>query len=360
MSLSEKPGLVVSSAVHVTLLAAMLLSFSRTPKFHDAQETVPVEVVSATDLNQITRGDKSAKEVHQKQRADKIADTTEIKPKPPLAEAKRDVPTPPAPGKKLPEPGKADKPPPKPQQTAVVPPPPPPPPKPAPSKPVPKPPVAEPLSEKADVSEPLPVPRPHFDRPKPEPKKEEAKKQDQKFKLDQIATLLDKKKPKEPPKPARPKSGDEAQERQHKFDVNDISRLLSHEDPQRKAATDRQLEHLASLGSPTASAPRLSPSLQAQMEGWFQDRFRGCWIQPITIPPGPKYVPEVRVPLNLDGSLAAAPTLINPPSDPAWRPLAESAVRAIRECDPLPVPDRFKPYYDEWRGRIVRFNDDTM
>jgi hypothetical protein len=368
MSLSEKPGLVVSSAVHVTLLAAMVLSFSRTPKFQDAQETVPVEVVSASDVNQITHGDKTAKEVHKEQRADKVADKTEIKPKPPLAEAKRDVPTPPAPGKKLRDPGEADKPPPKPKQTAAVPLPPPPPPKPAPMKPlpkpepkpVPKPPVAQVQPEKVAADEPLPVPRPHFDRPKPKPKREEAKKQEPKFKLDQIAKLLDKKKPKEPPKPARPKSGDDARENQHKFDVNDISRLLSHEDPQRKAATNRQLEHLASLGSPTASAPKLSPSLQAQMEGWFQDRFRGCWIQPITIPPGPKYVPMVRVPLNLDGSLAAPPTLINPPSDPAWRPLAESALRAIRECDPLPVPDRYKPYYDEWRGRIVRFNDDAL
>ncbi len=359
MSLSEKPGLVVSSAAHAALLAATLLSLSRTPKLQDAQETIPIEMVSASDVNQIMRGDKTAKQVQPKQRADKIADTTEIKPKPPLAEAKRDVPTPPSPDKKLADPGEADKAPPNPQQAAVLPPLRPEEAKPAAAKPEAKPDV-KPPPEQADASEPLPVPRPKIDPPKKAEKKEEAKKQEPKFKLDQIAKLLDNKKFKLPPKPAKPKSGDENPDRQRKFDVDDISRLLSHEDPQRKAATNRQLEQLASLGSPTASAPRMSPSLMAQMEGWFQDRFRGCWTQPISIPPGPKYVPMIRVPLNLDGSLAGEPTLLNPPSDPAWRPLAESAMRAIHECDPLPVPAQFKPYYDEWSGRIVRFNDDAL
>lgn len=353
MSLSDNPGLVVSSATHVALLAATLLSFSGAPKFNDTQETVPVEIVSSSDLNQITRGDKTAKEVRPKQRADKIADATEIKPKPPLADAKHDVPTPPSPDKKLADPGKAEKAPPKPDQEAVLLPPRPevqPPEKPQPD--ITKPPVAEPQPEQADATEPLPVPRPKFDPPKKAPAP--------KFKLDQVAKLLEDKKLKTPPKPPKPKSGDESRDRPNKFDVNDISRLLSHETPQRKAATDRQLEQLASLGSPTASAPRMSPSQIAQMEGWFQDRFRGCWTQPITVPPGPKYVPEVRVPLNIDGSLAAAPTLLNPPSNPAWRPLAESALRAIRECDPLPVPAQFKPYYDDWSGRIVRFDDDAL
>ncbi|MGB8276658.1 MAG: cell envelope biogenesis protein TolA [Methylovirgula sp.] len=362
MSLSDKPGLVVSSAAHAAVLAAVLLSFSSAPKFQDAQETIPVEMVSASDLNQIMRGDKSAKEVRPKQRADKIADTTEIKPKPPLAEAKRDVPTPPSPDKKLPDPGEAEKAPPKPLDTAALSPATAAPAKPEPAKPAPKPPVAEPPQQDTEAAEPLPVPRPKVEPPKKETKTEEPKKPDPpKLKLDQIAKLLEEKKPKDPPKPAKPKSGDESLDHPRKFDVNDISRvLLSHETAQRKAATSHELEQVASLGSPTATAPRMSPSLMAQMEGWFQDRLQGCWTQPITVPPGPKYVPMIRVPLNLDGSLAGEPSLLNPPSDPAWRPLAESALRAVRKCDPLPVPARFKAYYDEWRDRIVRFNDDVL
>ncbi len=61
--------------------------------------------------------------------------------------------------------------------------------------------------------------------------------------------------------------------------------------------------------------------------------------------------------LNVDGSLAADPVLTNPPDDPAWQALADSAMRAVQKCDPLPVPDKFKTYYDEWRDRIVQFQD---
>ena len=364
MSLSEKPGLVVSSAAHVALLAVSLLSLSWAPKFQGMQETIPVTILTDSDVNQIMHGDKSAKKVQTKQRADKLADAEKMKPKPPLAEAKHDVPTPPLRAQKRPDPGEADKPPPKPAETAALSPAEPLP-KPAPAKPAPKPPTAAPMPPDDAASEPIPVPRPKFDLPKKEakkdpPKKETPKKPEPKLQLDKIAKLLDEKRPKNPPKPARQKSGDENADPARKFDADDISRLLSHDTPQRKAATGRQLEQVASLGSPTASAARMSPSLQAQMEGWFQDHFQGCWTQPITVPPGPKYVPEIRVPLNIDGSLAEQPKLINPPSDPAWRPLAESALRAIRKCDPLPVPAQFKPYYDEWRGRIVRFEDDTL
>ena len=354
MSVSEKPGLVVSSAVHVALLAAAVLSFSRTPPLQDLQETIPVEMMTTSDVNEIMRGDKTAKEVQPKPRADKVADVTESKPQPPVAEAKKDVPTPPPPLKREPDPGDADKPePPKPpEKQAVLPPPRP--------EPTPPPPVPDkPPPEDAEaINPPKPVPR-----PKIEPPKEEPKKPDPKLKLDQVAKLLEADKRKDVPKPvdrptAKPKSGEEAVD-QHKFDIADISKLLSHAPAERKASTASTLSQTASLGSPTANAQRMSPSLQAQMDGWFQDRFRDCWTTPISEPAGPKYVPMVRVPLNLDGSLSGDPILINPPSDPAWRPLAESAVRAVRKCNPLPVPDRFKPYYDAWKGRVVQFDFET-
>ncbi|HEY1735337.1 MAG TPA: cell envelope biogenesis protein TolA, partial [Methylovirgula sp.] len=61
------------------LLAAMLLSFAFNPKFQDAQETIPVEILTSSDLNQIMHGEKTAKQVQPKPRVDKVADTTEDK-----------------------------------------------------------------------------------------------------------------------------------------------------------------------------------------------------------------------------------------------------------------------------------------
>ncbi|MGP0061403.1 MAG: cell envelope biogenesis protein TolA [Beijerinckiaceae bacterium] len=349
MFISEKPGLVVSSTAHVAMLAATILSFSSAPKFDDAQETIPVEMVSTQDFNQIMRGDKKAKTVQPTQKAEKIADVAETKPQPPLAEAKKDVPTPPPPLKRNPDPGDADKPkPPKPlDQVAALPPP-----RPLAVTP-PQPPVAEkPPPEDAEAVEP----------PKP---KEEPKKPDPRLKLDEVAKLLESDKQKDVPKPverpmAKPKSGEESTDPPRKLNLADISKLLSREAPEQRASTNRTLAQTASLGSPTANASKMSPSLMAQMEGWFQDRFQSCWTTPITDPSGPRYVPMVRVPLNLDGSLSGEPVLVNPPSDPAWRALAESAVRAVRKCNPLPIPERFKPYYEEWRGRVVRFTIEAL
>jgi colicin import membrane protein len=334
MDASGKPGYIASSAAHVALLVLALVSFSRNPKFEDAPETIPVEMVNVQDFNLIMHGDKTAKQVQPKQKVDKVADTIEDKPKPPIADAKRDVPTPPPPLKRVADPGLADKPEQKPVQAATTPP--------APAKPTPVPPP--------DTSQDAEQIQAKTQPPKPTPKKDEAK-QTPDFKPDQIAKLL---------AADKPKSGDDSKDPPRKFNADDIARLLSKEAPQRRAATGRELQQMASLGSPTASADKMSPSLQAQMEGWFQDKFQGCWTQPISLPQGAKYVPEIRVPLNLDGSLAGDPTLLNPPSDPGWQPLAESALRAVRTCDPLPVPDIFKPYYEQWRDRIVRFNDEDL
>lgn len=331
MPVAEKPGLVVSSAAHAAMLAAAFVSFSATPKFQDAQEAIPVEMVSAQDLNEIMRGEKTAKAVQPKPRADKVAEVIDTKPQPPVAEAKKDVPTPPMPPERQPDPTKDVKPePPKPPPVAVQTPPPPPPPE-------------------AEATEPRPEPVP---RPKIEPAKEEPKKPDPKLKPDEIAKLLKDQKPVD--KPAKPKTTEDATP--NKFNVADISKLISHAPPERKASTNTAVSPTPTLGSQNANASKMSPSLQAQMDGWFQDHLQGCWTTPISEPSGSKYVPMVRIALNLDGSLSTEPVLVNPPADPAWRPLAESAVRAVRKCNPLPIPDRFKPYYEDWRDRIVRFN----
>ena len=354
---SGKPGYIASGAAHVALLAAILLSFSHNPKFEDVQETVPVDLVTDSDVNQIVKGDKSAKTVQEHPHVDQVATTEDLKPKPPIADAKRDVPTPPPPLKRIADPGQDDKvEPPQPPAAAAAPPPAP--------KPAPVPPIAAKPPPDLAAAEPLPPPRPKIVPPKkPPPPKVEAQKPLE-FKPDQIAKLLDD----TPPKPSKahehhtskPKSGDDTHDPPRRFDADDISRLLSHEAPSRRASTGERLQQLASLGSPTASAPRMSPSLQAALDGWFQDKFQGCWNQPITLPQGPKYVPQIRVRLNLDGSLADDPVLMNPPDDPSWQPLADSAMRAVRKCDPLQVPDRFRRLYDVWRDRVVQFQDQDM
>jgi len=378
MSLPDHPGFAISSGVHVLLLAALLLSFSHPAQFDDAQESIPVEMVSDSEFNQIMKGEKTAaKQAKPLQRAEKRAEIAELKPPSPLAEAKAEVPTPPSPLKREPDPGR-DEPkaaPTPPERSAVLPPP-------RPSEDRPKPvarpatvePSAPPPPESADASEPKPVPRPKIE-PKTEPKPEVAAEQkpkpvekplkpEPKFKPDQLAKLLDQEKQKDQHKPvekpvAKPKSGDESPEPAQKFDPGDISKFLSKETPQRKASTGRELQQMASLGSPTASAEKMSPSLWGQLDGLLQEQYKRCWNF-IGMGGQKKYVPEIHVQYAQDGSLIGQPALLNPPSDPNLRNLADSALRAVRRCDPLRIPERYQPYYNEWKGRIVRFDPEEM
>jgi colicin import membrane protein len=344
----DNPGLVVSSTAHVALLVFALVGFARTPPYADAQETIPVEMLTASQFNQITKGDKSAKEVKPTPKVDKVAELNETKPLPPVAEAKKDIPVPPPPLKHQADPGE-DEAPKKAESVAVTPPP-----RPELPKPEVKPAPEKPPPEEAEALDPKPPPRPKFDPPKPDPKPEPKKPE---FKPDQVAKLLEQDKQKQPA--AKPKSGDEQAEPKHRFDASDISRLLSKETPQRKAATGQVYQQVASLGSPTASAAKMSPSLWAQLDGLLQDQYRQCWSY-LGLSVQKKYVPEIHVQYAQDGALIGQPALLNPPNDPALRGLAESAMRAVHKCNPLRIPAQFMPFYDQWKGRVVRFDPDEM
>ncbi|HTO79066.1 MAG TPA: cell envelope biogenesis protein TolA, partial [Methylocystis sp.] len=78
----SEPGLPISAALHLGLLAAMLFTFSHAPKFEDALETVAVDVVSDSQINEVSKGEKSAKIAPPAVRAEK-AHKVETRPEPP-------------------------------------------------------------------------------------------------------------------------------------------------------------------------------------------------------------------------------------------------------------------------------------
>ena len=158
----SEPGFPLSSAIHAGLLLAAFVLFSDARKFDDAVETVPVDLVTDSELTQIMKGEKTAREIKPTPRVDKVAPEAETKPEPPLAEAKKDIAPPPPPARPLPQPTADDAPPTPPKRVAALPPKPEPPPKPVEKQPEPKP-VAKP---KAAAPEP----------DKKEPEKKEPKK----------------------------------------------------------------------------------------------------------------------------------------------------------------------------------------
>jgi colicin import membrane protein len=372
---ATEPGIVVSGVAHVAMLLATLVVFSEAPKFDEAQESVPVEIVTDQQFNQIMKGEKTAKETKPlPPRADKVAEVSETKPTPVRNEAKVDTAAPPINAKREPDPGEDEKPvPTPPQRVAALPKPDPVKPEPPilePPLPTPRPPEkAEPKAEPPKDAEAVEPPKPP-QRPKEEPKKVEKvepptppkippKPKDERPKLDQVAKLLEQKKLAELSKPAsKPKSGDETQS-PARPDPAAIAKLLSREPSQQRASTGSAVNQTASIGTPTANAPKMSPSLWGQLDGLLQDQYKQCWSY-LGLSSGQRYIPQIKVEYSRDGSLVGQPALLNPPSDPALRSLADSAVRAVRRCNPLRIPAQYTPYYEQWRARILRFDPEEM
>jgi len=147
-----------------------------------------------------------------------------------------------------------------------------------------------------------------------------------------------------------------------KFSAGDIRQLLASKDPsQSTGAAAHEINKTASLGTAAGTAQRLNPSQRDQLMGLLRDQLHRCWQAPIATQGSDKPpVPSVRVKLNQDGSLAADPAVMNPSSDALFRTVADSATRATRRCAPLKIPAQFAPYYQDWKDLVVNFDPREM
>ncbi len=364
----QEPGFVVSGLAHAAILLVGFVAFSATQPFADHEEAVAVEVISESDLRAITRGERTAKEVTPtpRPRADKVAEVAEEKPDP--GEARREIAARPS---RPPDVPPAEK-------VAVVPPPPvrpepakPPEPRPEPVKAEPRPepvrvePKLEPVKPDAELRPEPPRPEP----PRPEPPKPEPPKRPEPVKVveqpkppekkpdpkpeprkQDIARLLEQARTEEKPaaKPAEPEA---------RFNPGELRKLLeSKEKPQNAAATGREVNRTASLGTATGNASKLSLSQRDALGALLKEQLAGCWSPPIGLANATSLKPQVRMKLNPDGSLSAEPVLANAAPDPAFRSLAESALRAVRRCAPFRIPAQYAPFYADWRDWNIVFD----
>jgi hypothetical protein len=112
-------------------------------------------------------------------------------------------------------------------------------------------------------------------------------------------------------------------------------------------------------GAPSNSAPAQLAPRDPTLDAWFVKAYLRCWSPPTNLPQGEKYAAQVRVIHNNDGSISSPPVLVNPPSDPEWRPFADSAVRAVTKCSPLQVPPQYAARFDQWKKLSLHFSPDA-
>ena len=118
---------------------------------------------------------------------------------------------------------------------------------------------------------------------------------------------------------------------------------------------------VAAARAPAATAPieppaRMSPAQQAGFDAWLIKTYLACWKparQPVD---ADAYVAQVRLAYNPDGSLSKPAKLVNPPSDPALKPQAKSVLAAVQNCNPLPVPAQYRPFYEQWKTKTIHFD----
>ena len=176
--------------------------------------------------------------------------------------------------------------------------------------------------------------------------------------------------PPEPPKPVEPETASLPQRPalprrkprpapQQRFDVDSVLALLDRRAPRTPPPPPPDAKPaettVRGLGAQDAFTMDLKDALLAQM--------RECWNVPVGAPNPEQLIVQVRVYLAQDGSLAQPPQL-----EPATRAAAatnryirtaaEAALRAINVCEPYKRLPREK--YDAWREIVMTFDPSRM
>jgi outer membrane biosynthesis protein TonB len=188
------------------------------------------------------------------------------------------------------------------------------------------------VQEKTAEPQPLPKPDPIAEKlKKPDEQKQQAKVEPQPLP------------PKKPP-----------QKQQPKFDVDKIAALLDKRDPQRNAVTGAELNSTPSLGRANATASTLS---QSEIDA-FRRRITDCWSPPVGMDNAQELVVVFRVIFNPDGTVRIGPDVIGGKLNPAGPIFAESAKRAILQCQPYTMLR--KETYDNWKDMEIAFKPSDM
>ena len=87
----------------------------------------------------------------------------------------------------------------------------------------------------------------------------------------------------------------------------------------------------------------------------------GCWSVPLGLPYDNKLLVRIKLKLKQDGTIIKSEILdherMNIPGQSFYKVLAESALRAVRICQPLKVPPTG---YERWKDLQLNFDPTEM
>ncbi|MGH6825169.1 cell envelope integrity protein TolA [Methyloceanibacter sp.] len=289
-----RKSVFISIALHLAILLWVLVVFP-SGRALDAPmiEDVPIDIVTPSEFTRIKAG-----MVDEKDEAPLAPKPEEPKPK---AVAEKEPPKPPK--------AEAVPPPPAPQEKAE-------------EKPEPKPDKVEKPKEAEAKKEPLPKKaeaKPEKPKAKPKPAPQAEKKRD--VNVDRMAALLNK--------------------------LPDAAREARTEDAPQD--TPRKKVKGQSSGTQVTMAVNEIDALRAKIAQ--------CWNPPPGGLGADAIVVKLRLQLNEDGSLIGYPSVANSGGSPFFQAAADSAVRAVYQCQPYELPAE---KYAVWRDMILNFDPRQM
>lgn len=290
-----RAGLTISSAFHAAILGWGLIVFT-SPRILEAPpvDSIPIDLVSISEFTKVNAGKKSPEKTPEPIKQVEKTDAPKT-----IEDLYRPI---------------------KEKEVKAAPPP----------KEAAPPPVAE-TKPKPEEVKPDPTPG-----PTPEPLKEQPKKAEKKEKTDKKEAKV-----KTPPVKTK-----------YDFDPKKIHAELDRKTPSRQKVAGN------TPTTPRSGNEGESVTLSMTELAALQRRVESCW----NVLPGAGNMErspvELRIRMNPDGTLSAAPQVLNTNPSPGFQATAESAVRAIIACAPYKMLS--SRTYPVWKDLIFIFNPSDM
>ena len=145
-------------------------------------------------------------------------------------------------------------------------------------------------------------------------------------------------------------------EKKELFDTNEIAALID-KAKEEQAETQKKTDKLTQSSVKNSFAQALSLS----EEDALRAQIFGCWSVPLGLPYDKNLLVRIKLKLKPDGTILKSEILdhvrMNTPGQSFYKILAESALRAVRICQPLKVPPTG---YERWKDLQLNFDPTEM
>ncbi len=145
-------------------------------------------------------------------------------------------------------------------------------------------------------------------------------------------------------------------EKKELIDTNQIAALI---DKAKEVEAVKEKE--SSKITQSSKKNSFATGLTLSQEDALRAQIFGCWSVPLGLPYDQELLVRVKLQLKKDGTILKSEILdherMNKPGQKFYKVLAESALRAVRLCQPLKVPPTG---YDKWKDLQLNFNPMEM